>query len=224
MKHICSNRSWAPHIEKTVQEARKIAVWTLSAFRDRSQVVMLTLYKSLVRSKLEYCCPVWNPVKITEIQKLENIQRSFTRKINGCRDLQYWDRLKNLNILSLQRWRERYCIIQVWKILNNHAPNDVGLEFKEHIRHGIRAEIPPMMKRSQLSVRTDYDNTFRVRAAQLFNVLPSELRSIKMLNSFKAGLGSFLEQCPDTPPVTGYTPMNDNSLLSWRRTHPMQLS
>ena len=73
-------------------------------------------------------------------------------------------------------------------------------------------------------VRTDCDNTFRVRAAQLFNVLPSELRSIKMLNSFKAGLGSFLEQCPDTPPVTGYTPMNDNSLLSWRGTHPMQLS
>jgi hypothetical protein len=81
--------------------------------------------------------------------------------------------------------------------------NDVGLEFKEHKRHGIREDIPPMMKPSQLSVRTDYDNTFRVRAAQLFNVLPSELRSIKMLNIFKADLGSFLEQCPDTPPVTG---------------------
>ena len=167
---------------------------------------------------------MWNPVKITEIQKLENVQRSFTRKIIGCRDLQYWDRLKKLNLMSLQRRRERYSIVHVWKILNNLAPNDVGIEFKDRPRQGIKAEIPPMNKRSQLSVRTDYDNTFRVRAAQLFNVLPPERRRIQDLDSFKVGLGRFLEQCPDTPPVTGYTPTNDNSLLSWRRTHSMQLS
>ena len=154
-------------------------------------------------------------------RKLGKVQRSFTRKITGCRDLQYWDRL---NIMSLQRRRECYSIIHVWKILNNDAPNDVGLEFKDHKRHGMKAEIPPMMKRSQLSVRTDYDNTFRVRAAQLFNVLPPEIRSIKVLHSFKVGHNRFLEQFPDTPPVTGYTPMNNNSLLSWRRTHMMQLS
>ena len=63
----------------------------------------------------------------------------------------------------------------VWKILNNHPPNDVGIEFKVHQRHGIKAEIPPVNKRSQLSVRTDFDNTFRVKAAQLFNVLPLDV-------------------------------------------------
>ena len=99
--------------------------------------------------------------------------------------------------------------------------NYVGIEFKERQRHGIKAEIPPMNKRSQLSVRTDNDNTFRVKAAQLFNVLPPELRSIKILDSLKIGLDKFLEQFPDTPPVIGYTPMNNNSLLSWKRTHLM---
>ena len=222
--YISNNRSWGPHIEKTVQGARKMAAWALSAFRDRSQVVMLTLYKSMVRSKLEYCCPVWNPVKVGDIQKLENVQRSFTRKILGCSDLQYWDRLKKLKLMSLQRRRERYSIIHVWKILNEHAPNDISFEFRSHQRHGIKAEIPPMNKSAQLSVRSDYDNTFRVRAAQLFNVLPSELRSITILDSFKVGLDRFMKQYPDTPPVPGYTPMNDNSLLSWRRTHSMQLT
>ena len=76
--HVSSNRSWSPHIETTVQEARKMAAWALSVFRDRSQTVMLTLYKSLVRSKLEYCCPVWSPTIIGDIQKLENVQRNFT--------------------------------------------------------------------------------------------------------------------------------------------------
>ena len=51
-------------------------------------------------------------------------------------------------------------------------------------------------------------------------MLPTDLRS------FKAGLGRYLEQYPDTPPVAGYTAANDNTLLSWeqKRTHPMQLS
>ncbi|KAL5254767.1 hypothetical protein ACHWQZ_G014266 [Mnemiopsis leidyi] len=93
-----------------------------------------------------------------------------------------------------------------------------------HQRHGLKAEIPAVSKRAQLSVRSDYDSTFRVRAAQLFNLLPPELRSLTTLESFKAGLGRFLEQYPDTPPVPGYTPQNDNSLLSWGRTHTMQLS
>ena len=222
--YVSSSRSWGPHIEKTAQGAKKMAAWTLSAFRDRSPTVMLTLYKSIVRSKLEYCCPVWNPTGIHEIQKLERIQQSFTRKIMGCKELQYWERLKKLNLMSLQRRRERYCIVHVWKILNELAPNDVGFKFHSHQRLGIKAEIPPINKRSQLSVRTDYDKTFRVRAAQLFNLLPPALGNITSLELFKVGLSRFLEQYPDTPPVPGYTPMNDNSLLSWGRTHQMQLS
>ena len=178
----------------------------------------------MVRSKLEYCCPVWNPSRVTEIQKLESVQWSFTRKINGCKDTTYWDRLKSLKLMSLQRRRERYCIIHVWKILNNQAPNDVGFEFQHHQRLGMRAKIPSINKRSQLSVRTDYDNTFRVRAAQLWNLLPEKLGREKSLDNFKVGLGSFLDGYPDTAPVPGYTPVNDNSLLSWRWTLPKQLT
>ena len=89
-------------------------------------MVMMTLYKSMVRSKLEYCCPVWSPTKVTEIQKIENVQRAFTRKIVGCKDLAYWERLKKLKLISLQRRRERYCIIHIWKILHDQAPNDLG--------------------------------------------------------------------------------------------------
>ena len=84
---LSNNRQWGPHIDKTVLGARKMAAWVLSAFRDRSQMVMMTLYKSMVRSKLEYCCPVWSPTKVTEIQKIEDVQREFTRKIVGSKDL-----------------------------------------------------------------------------------------------------------------------------------------
>ena len=221
---VSSDRSWSPQIDQTAQAARKMASWVLSAFRDRSPFVMLTLYKSMVRSKLEYCCPVWNPTKISDIQKLENIQRCFIRKIAGLRDMSYWDRLKKLKIMSLQRRRERYCIIQVWKILNDHAPNDVKMQFNRHPRRGIKALIPQINTKAQLSVRSDYDSSFGVRAAQLWNILPANISQLETLESFKIGLGKFLEQFPDMPPVPGYSTANNNSLLSWKETRMTQMS
>ena len=60
---------------------------------------MFTIFRSLVRSRLEYSCPVWNPSLLGEIKKLKSIQRVFTRHISGCQDLCYWDRLKRLCLM-----------------------------------------------------------------------------------------------------------------------------
>ena len=212
---LSNDRSWTPHIEQTVQSARTMASWVLSTFRDRSPLLMMTLFKTMVRSRLEYCCPVWNPHKVQDIKAIENIQRSFTKKIIGCQDLNYWDRLKKLNVLSLQRRRERYCIIHVWKMLNGLAPNDIGLTTYNHIRLGNKIRLPPHNNKAQASVTTDYENSFKIKASRLWNLLPKSINTIKTLDSFKEELGNFLRRFPDTPPVPGYTAINRNSLLDW---------
>ena len=210
---LSSDRSWSPHIEQTVQSGRKMASWVLSVFRDRSPFIMMTLYKAMVRSKLEYCCPVWSPSKVQDIKALENIQRYFTRKIAGCQDLDYWDRLKKLMLLSLQQRRERYCIIHVWKMLNGLAPNNIKMVFREHSRLGIRTTPPPLNNKAQISVRTDYENSFKMNASRLWNLLPKSINTVTSLEAFKVSLGEYLRRIPDTPPVPGYTAVNRNSLL-----------
>ena len=95
------------------QNANKMANWVLSVFSDWSKDVLLTLYQSIVRNRLEYFCPVWNPSSMQEIKKLEFTQRAFTRYISGCQGLSYWDRLKKLGLMSLQRRRERYVILHL---------------------------------------------------------------------------------------------------------------
>ena len=208
--------SWTAHIQKITKEANVIAAWVLSVFRDRSQYLMVTLLKSMIRPKLEYCCPLWNPNKIGDIQCIESIQRQFTRRISSCKNLNYWERLKRLQILSLQRRRERYSIIHVWKIYNGHAPNDINMDFYTTKRLGVRLRIPTYNHTAQKSVSTALEDSFSVKAARLWNILPKYVNEEKTLDSFKSYLGIFLDSFPDMPPTPGYTPPNSNSLLDWR--------
>ena len=95
---VSADNSWSPHIGRMINSARRTAAWVLSVFRDRNRTTMMQLYKSLVRSKLEYCCPVWSPTKIEDIKAIESLQRTFTSKISGLQHLSYWERLERLNI------------------------------------------------------------------------------------------------------------------------------
>ena len=105
---VSSDLSWFPHIRSITDKARQKASWVLSVFHTRSAIIMLTLYKSMVRCLVEYSCPLWHPTKISDIPELESVQRASTARIAGLKDMHYWDRLVYLSLMSLQRRRERF--------------------------------------------------------------------------------------------------------------------
>ena len=125
---------------------------------------MLTLLKSLNRSLLEFACPVW--VGLSRV--LEAIQRSFTDKIdcpaNVCN---YWERLNYLKIMSLQRRRERYVILHMWKILNGKVSNALGITFSENMRFQTVAKVSPLNIRSSMRSKTLFDSPFSVLGPSL---------------------------------------------------------
>ena len=171
----------------------------------------MTLYKSLVRSRLEYVCPLWCPSKIEDIQKIESLQRRYTSKIEGYRGLHYWDRLAGLKLMSLQRRRERYCILHLFKILTNSAPNDLNISFYNHPRRGVCAKVPPLTTSAKAKFQTQYDSSFVVFAPRLWNSLPNSIRSLDTFPRFKAALTRYMLSLPDEPPVYGIP--SSNSLL-----------
>ena len=213
--NLSEDLSWSPHINIMTDNARQVASWVLGVFKDRSKVLMLQLYKSLIRCRVEYCCPLWNPSRIADIQAIENIQRQFTRRIHGLKNINYWDRLKELNLTSLQRRRERYSIIHTWKILNGVCPNDIGMEFKESARMGLKVTIPHLPKGASAAAKTCYDNSFAVKAGMLWNTLPKAVNTQGTLESFKTSLGQFMDTIPDKPPTPGYSAENSNSITDW---------
>ena len=101
------------HIRNIVKKTRDKMGWVLRVFQSRKCCLMLTLLKSLVIPLLEYCCQLWNPCKAKDIQAVEAIQRTFTYKITEVQHLNYWERLHELKLYSLQRLRECYIIIYI---------------------------------------------------------------------------------------------------------------
>jgi len=46
-----------------------------------------------VRPLLDYCSLVWAPVYKTDINLIERVQRRFTKRLLGIKDISYHDRL-----------------------------------------------------------------------------------------------------------------------------------
>ena len=111
------------HIQNKCSSMKDKIGWVLRTFKTRKKDAMLTLWKTLILSDHDYCSQLWSPTTTGDIQALELTQRNFIRKISGMYKLSYWQQLKSLRLYSLERRRERYLIIYVWKILEGLVPN-----------------------------------------------------------------------------------------------------
>ena len=66
--------------------------WILRTFISRERTVMLLLFKSLVLSRVDNGSQLWSPHQKQHICLIEKIQRSFTKHIDGMKDLSYPER------------------------------------------------------------------------------------------------------------------------------------
>ena len=215
-----SNLNFNEHIANIVKHASNKAAWVLSVFNTRDKSEMMFLYKTYVRPNLEYCCPLWNPSgpnSVAQIKKIEAVQRTFTSKILSLHGMNYWERLQALNLMSLQRRRERYIIVYMWKVMTSKVPNDLNIRFFMNHRSTIKASVPDIP--SCRSNTSRFDKSFSVLGPKLWNKLPKECSlELDSLEKFKHLLDGFIMQHPDLPPVDGYFSPNSNSLLDWAAT------
>ena len=131
--------------------------------------------------------------------------------------LDYWDQLKLLNLYSLQRRRERYICIYVWKILEGIVPN-FGVEVVCNKRTGRYCKVPHIRTTAPCRIRTIRYNSMGVNGPRVFNSLPLILRNTSgcSVGSFKRALDNHLSAVPDEPRVPGlikHCSRGSNSLI-----------
>ena len=220
------------HITGVVSGAKSQASWVLRTFRTREKLPMLTLFRSLIQCKLDYCSQLWSPTSKGEINSLEMVQRNFLRNIKIIGRLPYWEQLKELRLYSQERRRERYAIIYIWRILEGQVPNistqgsrgfihekpGSRLNSDTDSRLGRRCVIPPILTNCPTHIQKLREASLSVRGPRLFNSLPKSLRDMRNCTKevFKSALDRYLQTIPDEPQIQGYTASRraeSNSLL-----------
>ena len=122
--YVSSDCSFEFHITNLNKRTTHLTGWKLRTFCSRDKLTMLTLFMALVMSWLEYGSQLWPSYLTKHINIIEKTQLSFTRYITCMQGLSHPERLTVLKIYSLQRRRERYIIIYVWKsskLLSSHT-------------------------------------------------------------------------------------------------------
>ena len=199
---LSSDLSFSHHIKKLVKTCQKQIGYILRTFNSRTKLTMLTLWKSMIQSRLDYCSQLYSPSSAGEIKQLENIQRAFTARIQGMQDMNYRERLTYLRLYSQERRRERYCIIFIWKIAMGLV-DGYKLTISDHGRQGRLCDVKKIPRLTQAQVRNAIESSLGVKGAKLFNSIPAKIRNINSdkVNVFKRALDNYLSGIPDEPTI-----------------------
>ena len=157
---MASDLTFNLHIGKTVSAANQLVGWALRTFTKRSKLVMLTIWKSIIQSKLDYCSQLWSPSDQTNINKLESVARHFTAKVHGLGDLDYWERLQALHLYSQERRRERYMIIFIWKVAQGLVQG-YPASFTSSPRRGRVMVVSPLNRNGPASLRNTRESSLQ---------------------------------------------------------------
>ena len=223
---MSANLTFHEHIQIITAKARQVMGMVLRSFKSRKTEIMLPLLKSLIRSQVEYACPIWSPADSANINLLENVQRKFTSKFQRFRtydeelgmtvsNTSYPQRLNELKIYSLQRRRDRYTIIYMHKIKIGLVPNP---GFDSEYRRCQKFTFKPRYDRKNGRF------TFFCIGPKLYNSIPAELRELEddiqpdasNVDSFKRKLDAYLQTLPDNPGTQANSLLNITALTSNR--------
>jgi hypothetical protein len=66
--------NFGDHIMAIIARDRQQIGWIWKAFRTREAEPMITLFRALVMSILEYCCQLWTQFTLSAVWQLEGVQ------------------------------------------------------------------------------------------------------------------------------------------------------
>jgi len=114
-----SQLSFSNHISTVIVKAKQRLFLLNRSFITKNPTVLLIAYKTYILPILDYCSQVWSPYTITDITRLESVQRLFTKKLKGFENLCYAARLVKANLCSLELRRLRADLVFCYKMLHN---------------------------------------------------------------------------------------------------------
>ena len=187
---IDNKLSFKQHVTNCTNKANKILGIIRRSFDHLTEKMFVQLYKALVRPILEYGHAVWQPQHKNLCSDLEAVQRRATKLLAHLRDKPYPERLRVLQLPTLEHRRQRGDLIEVYKYLNGvYKVDSPGLQLADPGTMDLRGNARKLQKiRTGLAVRSNF---FANRVVNNWNELPDSVVTSPTLNTFKSRLDKF---------------------------------
>lgn len=129
--------SFKQHIDKITRKSYQMLGFIFRSTKTfKKPNSLIRLYNGYVRTRLEYCSQVWNPMYEMYASSLERVQKKFTRMLHyrylGSKP-DYTTRLKNLNMHSLETRR----LVADEKLLYNIIHNRIDTSLASQLHFNI---------------------------------------------------------------------------------------
>ena len=152
--------------------------------QTRNTANLKRAFITYVRPLLEYTSPVWSPSHLYLINEIENVQRSFTKRLPGLSTLSYSERLSILNLPTLEYRRLIADLNICFKIVHGFSCMNTDSFFtlsrNSSLRgHQFRFRVPL----SKSNLRKFF---FAHRVVQVWNSLPASIVAASSTRVFKS--------------------------------------
>jgi len=177
------------HIHDKIHKAYSMIGIIKRNFKYLTISSFVLLYKSMVRSHLDYCSSVWVPYKKGDIELLEKVQKRATKLIPKIKNMPYIDRLKACKLPTLRYRQIRGDMIEMYKILTGKYDAAVTPQINREYSSITRGNDLRLQKsRSKYDLRKHY---FTNRVVNFWNSLPNHVVLADTTNTFKSKLDKF---------------------------------
>ena len=144
----------------------------------------MTIYNSFIVSNFNYCPLAWHFCSASSTNKIEKIQERALRFINNDFTSSLQSLLTSTNTLPLHVRRMKQMASEVYKIVNDIAPDYIKdlVKIKKsnyNFRRENQASLPAV-KSTRYGLRS-----FRYEAARIWNCLPNDVRLAESFPQFK---------------------------------------
>ena len=182
---VCEDLSFSTHCALIAAKGHQQAYLLRKCFTHSCAEALVQVFKTYVRPILEYNSAVWSPYLVSDIKKIENVQRRFTKYLPGMRGLLYAERLAALSLESLL-FRRRMTNLHICYLLVRGSPYQGDgpplITCNTELRtRGHRWRFD--WRRANLNCR---HNFFLLRTGRMWNSLPSFVVEAPNLKSFKS--------------------------------------
>ena len=179
------------HIDRIYGETYNLIRNIGLAFHYMDKDMMKKLITTLIRPRLEYAGVVWSPHKKKHTSKIERLQRMATKLVPDLMEMTYEERLRAMDLPTLEQRRERGDLIQVYKLLKGMdvVDNKKLILREEGVIRTLRSHSKKLMKGR--CVKDVKKHSFPQRCVETWNGLSEDVVSAPSVQSFKEKLDKY---------------------------------